>query len=171
MMKIKYKSMLIATLLCWNVYSADRVNIDVTGTIVAAPCVFNGGNNNLDINLGEVMSTNMATPGSTSDPVSFNLLFTHCPLGTQSVTATFTGTPDPDAGADYYKNSGTASHVAIMLSEASSGALKGSGSSITQNILADRSTTFAMRAAYRSVAGGATPGTINTAVMLTLEYN
>ena len=76
-------------------FSGDAVNIGVTGNIVASPCIFNGGNTNLDINLGNIQASNMATPGSTSDPVAFNLLFTSCPLGTRSVTVTFAGNPDP----------------------------------------------------------------------------
>ena len=59
----------------WNVVAADSVNLGVTGNIIASPCVFNGGSANLDINLGNIQATNMATPGSTSDPVPFNLQF------------------------------------------------------------------------------------------------
>lgn len=70
----------------WNVIAADSVNLGVTGNIIASPCVFNGGSANLDINLGNIQATNMATPGSTSDPVPFNLQFTQCPAGTRSVT-------------------------------------------------------------------------------------
>jgi type 1 fimbria pilin len=28
----------------WNAFSADSVNVSVTGNIVASPCIFNGGN-------------------------------------------------------------------------------------------------------------------------------
>ena len=77
----------------WNVIAADSVNLGVTGNIIASPCVFNGGSANTDINLGNIQATNMATPGSTSDPVPFNLQFTQCPAGTRSVTVSFTGTP------------------------------------------------------------------------------
>ena len=130
-----------------------------------------GGNSNLDVNLGDIQATNMATPGSSSDPVAFNLLFTNCPAGTRSVTASFTGTPDPLAGPDYYLNSGTATNVAVAMSEAGSGALKGTGSSITHNIAADRTATLAMQASVKSVSGGATPGTISAVVVMTLQFN
>ena len=100
-MKIRCRTMLLLALLSGKVCSADSVNIGVTENIVASPCIFNGGNNNLDVNLGNIQATNMATPGSTSDPVPFSLLFTQCPTGTQSVTVAFTGSPDPEAGADY----------------------------------------------------------------------
>lgn len=170
-MKIKHKKMLICALLCWNAFSADSVNVNVSGNIIASPCLFNGGNDNLNIDLGDIQATNMLTAGSSSDPVAFNLLFTECPAGTRSVTVTFSGTPDPVAGADYYMNSGTATNVAVAMTEESNGVLKGTGSSISKHIAADRTATIAMKAAVKSVSGRATPGTINTVVLLTLQYN
>lgn len=125
----------------------------------------------MDINLGNIQATNMATPGSSSDPVPFNLLFTQCPAGTRSVTVSFTGSPDPVAGADYYMNSGSATNVVVAMREAGTGTLKGTGSSITQNIAADRTATMAMQAAVKSVSGGATPGSISAVVVMTMQYN
>ena len=125
----------------------------------------------MDINLGNIQATNMATPGSSSDPVPFNLLFTQCPAGTRSVTVSFTGSPDPVAGADYYMNSGSATNVAVAMREAGTGTLKGTGSSITQNIAADRAATMAMQAAVESASGGATPGSISAVVVMTMQYN
>ncbi|WP_431614880.1 fimbrial protein [Enterobacter cloacae] len=153
----------------WNVIAADSVNLGVTGNIIASPCVFNGGSANLDINLGNIQATNMATPGSTSDPVPFNLQFTQCPAGTRSVTVSFTGTPDPAAGTDYYMNSGSATNVAIAMREAVTGTLKGTGSSITQNIAPDRTATMAMQASVKSVTGGATPGSVSAVVVMTMQ--
>jgi minor fimbrial subunit len=158
-------------LLSWEVLSADSVSVGVTGNIVASPCIFNGGNTQLDINLGTIEATNMATPGSSSDPVPFTLSFTQCPVGTRSVMVSFTGTPDPVAGADYYMNSGSATNVAVAMREAATGTLKGTGSSITQNIAADRTATMDMQAAVKSVSGGATPGSISAVVVMTMQYN
>ena len=170
-MKLQFKCGLILLIFCGHVFSADSVNLGVTGNIIASPCIFNGGSGNLDINLGNIQATNMATPGSLSDPVPFNLLFTQCPAGTRSVTVAFTGNPDPIAGADYYMNSGSATNVAVAMREAATGTLKGTGSSITQNIAADRTATMAMQAAVKSVSGGATPGSISAVVVMTMQYN
>ena len=76
-MKIPHKKMLLLAFLCWKAFSADSVSVGVTGNIVASPCIFNGGNSNLNVNLGDIQATNMVTPGSSSDPVAFNLLFTN----------------------------------------------------------------------------------------------
>ena len=170
-MKIRCRTLLLLALLSGNVCSADSVNIGVTGNIVASPCIFNGGSNSLDVNLGNIQATNMATPGSTSDPVPFSLLFTQSPTGTQSVTVAFTGSPDPEAGADYFMNSGSATHVAIAMRDAQTGALIGTGSSMTQTIAADRTATMAMLASVKSMPGGATPGSIIADVVMTMQYN
>ncbi len=50
-MKISHKKTLLLALLSWKVFSADTVNIGVTGNIVASPCIFNGGNTGNDSNL------------------------------------------------------------------------------------------------------------------------
>ncbi|HII4349344.1 TPA: fimbrial protein [Enterobacter cloacae] len=170
-MNIMRTAAFIAAVISGNVIAADSVNVSVTGNIVASPCVFNGGNTSLDINLGNIQASNMATPGSTSDPVPFSLLFTQCPAGTRSVTVSFTGNPDSVAGTSYYKNSGSATNVAIAMSEAATGALKGTGTTITQTIAADRTATMAMQALVKSVTGGATPGSISAVVVMTMQYN
>lgn len=170
-MKINRFIFLLASTVSFYGAASDNVDVNITGRIVASPCVFNGGSSSLNVNLGNIQATNMATPGSTSDPVSFSLLFSSCPAGTRSVTASFSGTPDPVAGTDYYMNSGTATNVAIAMTEASSGVLKGTGTSITQNIAVDRTASMPMLAMVKSVAGGATPGTVSAVVLLTLQYN
>ncbi|HAT1622032.1 TPA: type 1 fimbrial protein [Raoultella planticola] len=151
--------------------SAENVDIKVTGRIIASPCIFNGGNSNMNIDLGNIQATNLFTPGSSTEPVPFNLSFTNCPQGTQSVTTSFTGTPDPEAGVNYYQNNGTATRVAVAMSDASTDLLMGSGSSLSQNIAADRTATIPMRAMVTSVAGRPTPGTIRAVVVLTMQYN
>ena len=80
-MNILRTAALAATVISSNIFAADSVNVSVTGNIIAAPCIFNGGNASLNINLGNIQASNMATPGSSSDPVPFNLLFTQCPTG------------------------------------------------------------------------------------------
>ncbi|MHA3805988.1 fimbrial protein [Enterobacter bugandensis] len=170
-MNILRTAALAAILVSCNTFATDSVSVSVTGNIVASPCIFNGGNNSLNINLGNIQASNMATLGSSSDPVPFNLLFTQCPTGTRSVTVSFTGNPDPVAGADYYMNSGSATNVAIAMSEAATGAMKGTGTSITQTIAADRTATMAMLASVRSSTGGATPGSISAVVVMTMQYN
>lgn len=169
-MKIIYGTLLLLALLSGKAFTADSVNIGVTGNIVASPCIFNGGSNSLDVNLGNIQATNMATPGSTSDPVPFSLLFTQCPTGTQSVTVSLPAAPIR-GGRGLFMNSGSATHVAIAMRDAQTGTLKGTGSGMTQTIGADRTATMAMQASVKSVTGGVTPGSISAVVVMTMQYN
>lgn len=170
-MNMKIWGVLMAWVISAPTWAADHVDIKITGRIIASPCIFNGGDNSLNINLGNIQAMNMATARSSSDPVLFDLRFTECPAGTQTVTTTFTGITDPDAGADYYKNSGSATRVAIGLAQGTTGERKGSGSSITQSVMPDRTVTMGMKAWVYAHSGGATPGTVNSAVVLTMQYN
>lgn len=170
-MKLTICGLLIACLPVFEAAAADAVNIAVSGKIVASPCIFNGGNDAVNVNLGDIQAKNMATPGSLSTPVPFTLSFTQCPEGTRSVTTTFTGTTDPVAGGDYYKNSGSAENIALGIIETRTGNIKGSGQSITQAVAADRTLSMAMQAVTYSQAVGVTPGTIAVAVAVTLQYN
>lgn len=170
-MSIKKQVLVLMSLYSMAVSAADSVNVSVTGRIIAGPCIVNGGNTNLDVNLGSIQASNMVLPNSTSTPVGFNLQFTNCPASTRSITVTFSGNPDPVAGADYYKNTGTAANVAIGLIRTSTGTLQGSGASITQSVLSDGTATLAMQAQVYSSVGGAMPGTINAVVVTTMQYN
>lgn len=151
--------------------AGDSVDIDVTGDIVASPCIFNGGNNGLNINLGDIYASNMATPHSHSEPVPFALRFTQCPAGTKSVSVQFSGVTDPAAGGDYYKNSGSAGGVAVGLQDLLTGNAAGAGTRINRPVESDRTITLGMKAWVYSSGGGVTPGTVNSTVVLTMQYN
>ncbi|HDR2860156.1 TPA: type 1 fimbrial protein [Enterobacter asburiae] len=161
----------IACLAIFPACSADRVDIQITGDIVASPCIFNGGDNNLNVNLGDIYASNMATPHSQSVPVDFALRFTQCPAGTRSVDVQFSGVTDPVAGDGYYKNSGTAGHVAIGLQDLLTGNAVGSGTRINRPVDTDKTITLDMKAWVYSTEGAVTPGTINSVVVLTMQYN
>lgn len=153
------------------VKAADTVNINITGRVVASPCVVNNGNSDLNVDLGDIQATTLAAAGTSSALKSFNLSFTNCPAGTNSVMATFSGTTDPVAGVNYYKNTGSAANVAVALIQGGTGNLKGNGTSITQSVQADRTVTMPLQAKAYSSAGGAVPGTINATVVATMQYN
>lgn len=151
---------------------ADAVNISVTGNVVASPCVINGGSANLNVDLGStIQASALASAGSTSSPVAFTLPITACPVGTSTVQVTFSGTPDPVAGASYYKSTGTATNVAVGLYQASNGNLLGNGTSVTQTVQGDRTASLAMQAKAYSSAGSVMPGTINSVIVATMQYN
>ncbi len=155
---------------CQTAFSADIVTLNITGNVVASPCIVNGGVGNINVDLGNIQATTLATAASSSAEVPFNLNLTSCPAGTSSVTATFSGTSDPTAGINYYKNTGTAGNVAVALIQASNGSLKGNGTTITQAVQSDRTVTMSMKAKAYSSTGNATPGTIQSVVTATFTY-
>ncbi|MDY0923348.1 fimbrial protein [Leclercia sp. CFBP8987] len=151
-------------------YAGDTVTMNITGNVVASPCVVNGGGGNIDVDLGDIQATTLATAASSSTEKAFDIKLTSCPTGTSSVVATFSGTSDTVAGTDYYKNTGTAGNVAVALIQASNNYMKGNGTTITQTVQADRTATMSMKAKAYSSAGGATPGTIKSVVTATFTY-
>ena len=68
-------------------------------------------------------------------------------------------------------NSGSATGVAVAMSDAATGSLKGTGSSITKAIAADSTATMPMQAWVKSASGGITPGSISAVVVMTMQYN
>lgn len=169
---MKFKLMAITAAISFSSMAVDTANINVTGTIVASPCVINGGSANLNVDLGStIQASALASAGSTSSPVAFTLPITACPVGTSTVQVTFSGTPDPVAGASYYKSTGTATNVAVGLYQASNGNLLGNGTSVTQTVQGDRTASLAMQAKAYSSAGSVMPGTINSVIVATMQYN
>ena len=154
----------------YGAFAGDTVTLNITGNVVASPCTVNGGAGNIDVGLGDIQATTLATAASSSTEKAFDIKLTDCPAGTSSVVATFSGTSDSVAGTDYYKNTGTAGNVAVALIQASTGNLKGNGTTITQTVQSDRTVTMSMKAKAYSSAGGATPGTIKSVVTATFTY-
>jgi minor fimbrial subunit len=151
-------------------FAGDTVTLNITGNVIASPCVVNGGAGNIDVDLGNIQATTLAAASSSSTEVPFDIKLTSCPTGTSNIVATFSGTSDPVAGTSYYKNTGTATNVAVALIQASTSNLKGNGSTITQSVQADRTVTMSMKAKAYSSAGSAMPGTINSVVTATFTY-
>ncbi|WP_231604228.1 fimbrial protein [Leclercia sp. J807] len=158
------------TMVSQGAFAGDTVNLNITGNVVASPCIVNGGSGNIDVDLGNIQASMLATAGSSSTEVPFDIKLTDCPTGTSNVMATFSGTSDPVAGSNYYKSTGTATNVAVALIQASTSSLKGNGTSITQAVAADRTVTMSMKAKAYSSAGSAMPGTINSVVTATFIY-
>ncbi|EHJ2438120.1 TPA: type 1 fimbrial protein [Salmonella enterica] len=151
-------------------YAVDTVSLNITGNVIAAPCMVNGVAGNIDVDLGNIQATTLSAASSSSPEVPFDIKLTNCPTGTSSVLATFSGTSDPVAGTNYYINTGTATNVAVALIQASTGNLKGNGMTINQTVQPDRTVTISMKAKAYSSAGGAMPGTIKSVVTATFTY-
>ncbi|WP_411750947.1 fimbrial protein [Serratia sp. (in: enterobacteria)] len=150
---------------------ADPVNINITGNVVSSPCTVNNNNSNLNVDLGQnIQAGDLATPGAGSTLVPFNLVLSACPTGTSNVKVTFTGTADTTS-TTMYKNTGSATNLAVELSQQSTGTILGNNSFLYQPVLADKTVTYALNARAVSATGDVMPGNISSVVQANFTYN
>lgn len=166
------KKVLILTLACTGLFSgtvsANSANIDITGKVVASPCVVNGNDPSLAVNLGDAIQANdLATSGSATAWVSTTLKLTNCPASTTSFSVAFAGTADADA--NYYKNTGTATNLKLELTDSSGNTAYKNGATMENVVITNKAYDLNMRA--RAVSNGnVMPGTIVGQVQATFTY-
>ncbi|RNW25604.1 fimbrial protein [Citrobacter werkmanii] len=149
----------------------DPVTLNINGNVKTAPCQVSSDsvNKTVDLTPGQsVTASSLYTAGSTTPWVAFELSVEQCPAGTSRVTVLFNGNADSDHPNDMYRNIGTASPVAIQV-QASDGVPLGNGKSLTANISNQRY-TWRLRARIYSEQGLVTPGTINSAITISMTY-
>lgn len=119
--------------------SSSALTIDITGTVVASPCTVNGGDESLDVNLGNnIEADEMSSPGNATNWKNFSLKLTNCPPSTTSFSVAFAGTADSD-DASFYANTGTATNLKLALTSQDGSTVFNNGSSL-ENVLIDTST-------------------------------
>lgn len=151
-----------------NAYAADSVSLNVTGNIIATTCKINSDSINKSIDLGRnILSTNLFTPGSTTEWVNFDINL-DCPSGLSQATMTMHGTADTSNPDDMYQNTGSASNIAVQLQSQAADPL-GNGKSIT-GMIADNAYSYKLRARVFSQKGAATSGSISSVVTATFVY-
>lgn len=154
----------------YNVAKADPVNINITGKVVASPCVVNNNNSNLNVDLGTAIQANtLEAAGAGTTPTPFNLSLTACPVGTSNVKVTFTGAAAAAPQSNMYLNTGAATPLAVELS--SGGTVLGNNSSLILPVQADRTVTYALSARAVTPTGNVMPGSISAVVQANFIYN
>lgn len=156
----------------YNTAMADPVNINITGKVVASPCTVNNGNSDLNVDLGTtIQASSFVNAGDATPPKGFNLSLTGCPVGTNNVTVTFTGTAASAPQTTMYKNTGTATSLAVELSITDLGTILSNNVSITRPVQAGRTVTFPLSARAVTSTGSVAPGTIVALVQANFTYN
>lgn len=146
--------------------NAADVNITLNGKVVAKPCTVSTVATTVD--LGDLYTFNLLSPGAYSawQPVTLNL--THCPVGTTKVTATFSGTAD--SSRNYYANQGAARNIALQLVD-SGGVNLANGSRKTVGVSnASRAASFVLRVRAITPNGNATQGSLQAVINVTYTY-
>ncbi|MBL5863882.1 fimbrial protein [Serratia fonticola] len=155
-----------------NMALADAVNINITGNVVASPCVVNNNNSNLSVDLGQtIQAGTLATAGAGTTLTPFNLSLTACPVGTNNVTVTFTGTAAAAPQTNMYLNTGVATPLAIELSSGGLGTVLGNNSTLTMPVLGNRTVTFPLLARAVTSTGNVTAGSIVAVIQANFTYN
>ncbi|HHQ6576278.1 TPA: fimbrial protein [Serratia fonticola] len=155
-----------------NMALADAVNINITGNVVASPCVVNNNNSNLSVDLGQtIQAGTLATAGAGTTLTPFNLSLTACPVGTNNVTVTFTGTAAAAPQTNMYLNTGVATPLAIELSSGGLGTVLGNNSTLTMPVLVNRTVTFPLLARAVTSTGNVTAGSIVAVIQANFTYN
>ncbi|EJI9075403.1 type 1 fimbrial protein [Salmonella enterica] len=150
--------------------SSQAVNIDISGTVIASPCVVNGGDESLAINLGTGIQANtLETSGSTTPWVEKTLTLTDCPASTTSFSVAFAGTADTDT--DFYKNTGTATNLKLELTDDKSEHAYKNGAALKDIAIPSDTHAYDLKLRSRAVATGLVmPSTIEGQVQATFTY-
>ncbi|NWC93107.1 MULTISPECIES: fimbrial protein [unclassified Pseudomonas] len=147
-----------------NTYAAD-VDITVNGRVVAKPCTVSTPP--AAVILEELFAPDFAQAGSTSGWHNVMLNLTNCPVGTSSVTATFTGAAD-DTG--YYANQGDALNLQVELRDANENILN-NGNSTMVKVDDSQSINLLLHLRVLSVKGNATQGSIQVNINVAYTYS
>ena len=166
-MKWIYSGWLLASLCTASgMAQAADVTITVNGKVVAKPCSISTTTATVD--LGELYTFNLVSPGAVSEWHSVNLELANCPIGTTQVTASFSGTAD---STGYYKNEGTAGNLQLELQD-SGGITLNSGASKTVAVdSTTQNTRFALQVRALTVNGGVTQGSIQSVINVTYTWS
>lgn len=151
---------------------ADSVNINVTGKVVASPCTtLNNGVNPLVVDIGQsIQATSLLAASSRSTPKNFDLPLTGCPLGTNNIVATFTGSQDSTTST-MWKNTAAnpALNTAIELKQQTTGVTISKDSTVSVPVTAGAA-VYRLSANAFTANGNVAPGDISTSIVASFTY-
>lgn len=170
-MKLLNASLTLASLCflaCPLVMAADTSTVNITGNVIASPCVVDAANSVMNIKLDDIQATALSDAGSYSLWKTFAITLTSCPASTTNVNMTLSGAPDP-LDPTRYKNTGTATKLSVELVDDAGGNLgNGQKSSVGVNAATKQAVFNLKTRAYSS--GSVMPGTIAATVLATFTY-
>ncbi|WP_329906822.1 fimbrial protein [Serratia quinivorans] len=146
---------------------ADAVTLNITGNVIAAPCVIDGAGS-LDIKLDDIVVSKLQKAGDTSPFKSFDLKLKDCPAATTKVTATYTGTA-ATLSPNSFINSGTATQLVLYVVDNDS---KGISPNTTRQATVNstsKTAVFSQKVQIYS-KGSATAGTVIGNIVVSFTY-
>lgn len=164
---------LLLTLLFLNIsitaYAADTVYLKFTGNIKAATCNLSTGNN-LDVDLTSIPLDTFYSGTKASDWKPFTIELKDCSSFINNVKLSFTGTADNVDVASLYKNSGTATNIAIQLQSGDGATPLGNAKMLTVPTNGQPLVSIPLRTRAFSSLGNGTAGTLSANITATITY-
>ena len=152
-----------------NTYAGDPVTLNITGNVIASPCQVSSDSITKSVDLGQnIQASSLQTAGAATDWVNFDINLNSCPAGTTKAIMTMHGTADLFNPADMYRNTGTATNLAVQV-QSQAGDQLGDTKTISGTI-ASNAYTYKLRARAYTQNGGVMPGSISSVVTATFEY-
>lgn len=164
---------MLAILLLLNItitaYAADTVYLKFTGNIKAATCNLSAGNN-IDVDLTNIGLDSFISAQGASPWKTFNIELKDCSAYINNVKLTFTGTGDNADINSLYKNSGTATNIAIQLQSGDGTTPLGNTKALTVPTNGQSLVSVPLRTRAFSSLGNGTAGTLSANITATITY-
>ncbi|HHR6130554.1 TPA: fimbrial protein [Providencia alcalifaciens] len=167
---------IIFTLLTINIFSqpllvngANTVTVNFKGNIKAATCNLSTGNN-IDVDLTNIGLDSFISAQGTSPWKTFNIELKDCSAYINNVKLTFTGTGDSADINSLYKNSGTATNIAIQLQSGDGTTPLGNTKALTVPTNGQSLVSVPLRTRAFSSLGNGTAGTLSANITATITY-
>lgn len=153
----------------YGAFAGDPVTLNITGNVIASPCQVSSDSITKSVDLGQnIQASSLQTAGSATNWVNFDINLNSCPAGTTVAIMTMHGTADLNNPADMYRNTGTATNLAVQV-QSQAGDQLGNTKTISGTI-ASNAYTYKLRARAYTQNGGVMPGSISSVVTATFEY-
>ncbi|PJG59485.1 type 1 fimbrial major subunit FimA [Aeromonas cavernicola] len=179
-MKIKTISMVAFSVLALNSAAAlaQVVNggtVKFEGEVVNAACAVDAGSSNQTVQLGQVRSARLATSGSTSSAVGFNIQLNDCDSTVaDQASVAFSGTTvNANANVLALQSSaaGVANNVGVQILDRTGTPLALNGASFSAPTTLNNGTNVLPFQARYYATGAATAGTANAEATFSVQYN
>lgn len=170
-MKLLNSSLTLASLYflaCPLVIAADTSTVNITGNVIASPCVVDATNSVMTINLDDIQATTLNNDGFGLWK-TFAITLTTCPASTTNVEMTLSGTPNP-VDPTRYKSTGTATNLSVELTD-NAGVNLGNSKKMTVAVNSStKQAVFNLKTRAFATPGTVMPGTIASSVLATFVY-
>jgi minor fimbrial subunit len=150
-------------------YSASSVKLNFTGNIKAATCNLSAGND-IDVDLTNIGLDSFISAQGASPWKTFNIELKDCSAYINNVKLTFTGTGDNADINSLYKNSGTATNIAIQLQSGDGTTPLGNTKELTVPTNGQPLVSVPLRTRAFSSLGNGTAGTLSANITATITY-